>query len=289
MSPSTQKKMRRIEIFTGCALSAIVIISLHFYLDYTDPYSYSTVAENIFFSLPVAFMSTLPFFSLLIVSILFIIGKFRNPPARYITGTLLSLTAMSNIWQVTRGLEWNISRNANSFLDSYIVCYFIFAACSVICSLTYFGVIRFRKKGSLQLLTYIFAILLIISVIVINHKYINPDENCNVKEIVAISLEPVLMTALCFFPENNSEKTKLNMSGKCGFIFLDLSLLALAINHMGYYIRIPFLLNYQISILYKYEKSAIIAWNIAILIPFSLGIFLAPMLLANKKFDNDKI
>lgn len=288
MSPSTQKKMRRIEIFTGCALSAIVIISLHFYLGYSDPEGTYNVVDSIFLSLPVAFMSTLPFFSLLIVSILFIIGKFRNPPARYITGTLLSLTAISNIWQVARELEWNISRNANSILDSYIVCYFIIAAGLALCSLTYFGVIRFRRKGRLTLLTYIFAIFNVISVIVINYK-VGVNDFYSIEEIVAISLEPVLLTALCFFPENNSEKEKLNMAGKCGFIFLNLTYISLVINHIVFLIIIPSLPNFQISFSYTFLDYVFIVWNIVTLILFLLGVFLAPMLLANKKFDNDKI
>ena len=198
MSPSTQKKMRRIEIFTGCALSAIVIKSLHLYLNYWDSESVNSVADNIFFSLPVAFISTLPFFSLLLVSILFIIGKFRSSPARYITGTLFALTFLSNIWQVARKTNWNIPRYLKNYLNSSILCNLIFAAGLALCSLTYFGVIRFRRKGRLTLLTYIFAIFNVISVIVINYK-VGVNDFYSIEEIVAISLEPVLLTA----PQDN--------------------------------------------------------------------------------------
>ena len=251
------KKMRRTELLTGIALSAIVIINALGYF------------KGTVFSFPKTIISAVPFVSLLTVSVLFMTGKFRDPPARYIAGTLFALTALSGIWQLAKYIYSISPFRLRSYFLKYIACLSLLAAGSAICALTFFEVFRFRKKGSLILTAYIFVSLLLVSLIM------NKDN----AEITLLGL--VLIAALCFFPENSSVKESPNLAGQCGFILFDLSAaLFVIISVMHYFIKKP-----------DFEKNTflmviVVLLIIAIVLLFLTGICLAPMLLTDKEFGN---
>lgn len=260
MNTNIEKKLRRTEIITGINLAVFILLATCDFL------------HNKNFSMLDTYICALPFAVSLAVSVMFIIGRFRRPPARYIMGALFAVSVISLIWQIFS------DKSLVPFLREFgrfplnVINQAFLAAASFMCALICFGVIRFRSKASLMVILYILIALsaYVTFVLIESDEFIAP--------------ELVLIAALCFLPENKTDKEKPDGFGILGFNLIAVAEAAFAL----------FIL--AIAPLIKHDKVSDTA-TLLIIIPLVLiivlgggtGVCIAPLLLNNKQFENDQI
>lgn len=202
MNTDLNTKIRRAEFFSGLALSIVIGLSLVIGL---------LLTRRLWFTLKMA--------AILVIAVMFSVGKFRERSAGSLMGSAFSVIAVSYAYEFYTDLSLLLECNGEeleifmrSAVTGMIRSAFVFAA-AILCALIYMGMITLMRRRTLMIFLYAFIAACILPFVI---------------ELGNIVTEITLLLSLCFIPENSSTETKLGKTGRLSILFFPVAAAAAA-------------------------------------------------------------
>jgi len=195
------KKIRNAEFFSGLALT--IVLGLGIVIG-------SLLARNLQLSFKTA--------SLLLVAIMFIMGRHRDSSMSYYMGTAFSIIAISQAYDFYSDLTliMDLKHDETEFFmwptaAGMVSSAFNFAA-AIMCALLYMGMISIMRRRTLMIFLYVFIAACVPFIKVGN-----------------IVMDLTLLLSLCFAHENVSSETKLGKAGRLSITFFPIAVVVAAV------------------------------------------------------------
>ena len=203
MNTDLNTKIRRAEFVSGLALTIVLGLSV-------------VIGTLIIRELWMSFKMA----ALLLIAVMFLMGRHRDRSMSYYMGTAFSIIAVSHAYDFYSDLSLLLDCNGEeleifmrSAVTGMIRSAFVFAA-AILCALIYMGMMPLMRRRTLMIFLYAFIAACILPFV------IEPSN---------IATEITLLLSLCFIPEKSSAETRFGKTGRLSISFFPIAAVASAL------------------------------------------------------------